>query len=795
MLNTVMPFFRLRPTRGWLLLMTALAGGLAFVPLFNLLAYEFCLALSLSGSFAAAHLGAVQVDHARRRNEGPSCPVHQPPRALFSFLLHHGGLSLLLLLPPLMVISLNALRVKNCDYFEGLAFFILMPVMSVVLSSVLGSLWGLVFQRSLWARCAAILTVMISLGWGLYRFYAAPPIFGYDPFVGYFPGALYDQNVAIQPAFYFARLYHFCFLLALGLGAAHFFDPATLRLRLGAWHPRWGVTLFTIISFVAAIALFLLRAPLGFVIDEAYIAAQLGARRMTPHFIIHYPSELRFDDIELVVQDHEFRYAQLAALFGEAPSSPIRTFIFRDEAEKQKLMGASGTFIAKPWLNEVYLQRLGFPHPVLKHELAHVFAADHGDAVLKISLRWEGLPFPHPVVNMGLIEGLAVAADWAPSWEMTGHQLAAALVRLGLAPSATSLFGYGFFSSAASRGYIFSGSFCRFLLERYGMKRLLAVYRSGGKGFEQVYGQPLPGLLREWLEALKKVPLPPAQLQLARERFRQPSIFRRVCSHEIANRLQEAENLAARGFWDKASSLYAMVCRYDESEPLHAIHWMHSEMARGQYPQALHIARRLLKHPAALSNPLERQLWQDIGDIYWLSGQLKKVSDAYQRAGVAAADASQRRALYLRRWSLAQPAPQRENILRYLVGQPGVPRDRGLDVYLAYALAQQEPESGLGLFLVGKQLAAANHCREAAPLFTRAIHLGFPHEDFVVETYRQLGICQYKNGNHKEAQQILLQLLWRKRGSVALSEGDTLEIQEWLERISWRRDTPSIKQP
>ena len=43
--------------------------------------------------------------------------------------------------------------------------------------------------------------IIASLGWGVWRFYAAPPIFGFDPFLGYFAGTLYERLAASNPAF------------------------------------------------------------------------------------------------------------------------------------------------------------------------------------------------------------------------------------------------------------------------------------------------------------------------------------------------------------------------------------------------------------------------------------------------------------------------------------------------------------------------------------------------------------------------------------------------------------------
>ena len=95
----------------------------------------------------------------------------------------------------------------------------------------------------------------------------------------------------------------------------------------------------------------------------------------------------------------------------------------------------------------------------LRHELAHVFAAELGDRTFGISLR--GI-----IPNIGLIEGIAVAADWhgAP---LTPHQAVAALIAAGATPNVAALLSPRFFGVNAEQAYNVAGSFCRFLIDTY----------------------------------------------------------------------------------------------------------------------------------------------------------------------------------------------------------------------------------------------------------------------------------------------------------------------------------------
>ena len=792
MLTTLKAQLLLKRTILWMLALAGLSAGLCFVPLFNLLSYEFCLALAVAGSVAAAHLGSVFVACARARDDGLVLALGDPPRALGTLLARGLVTNLLLLAAPLVIICLNALRVKNCDLLEGLAFFVIMPALSVVLATATGTLWGLLVARPALATLASLLTLLASAAWGFWRFYDSPAIFAYDPYVGYFPGTLYDEAVAIRAPFLFYRLYNLAWLAGASLCAALLLDTMDLRLRLeglaGRVRARRRVAGAALLCLVAGGALFAYGGPLGFVVDGAQVRKELGGVRHTRHFTIYHAEEMKADEVDLLAQDHEFRHAQLQRLFGSAPPR-ITSYIFRDHEEKRRLMGAGRTFIAKPWRGEVYMQHYDFPHPVLKHELAHVFAGLHGDRVFGISLRWRWSPVPHPLFNVGLIEGIAVATDWRPFGELTGHQAAAVLVRSGLAPPARSLFGAGFMTHAARRSYTMAGSFCRHLARVHGMGKLEQVFRSGGD-FEGVYDRSLRELLRGWSRWLERVKVPAGQVQLARERFLRPSILRRVCGHEVANRISSAEQLAGRDEHEEAAGIMEQVCRFDPSDPAHPMRRLGYLAAAGKLKTALALAPRILSHPS-LSKPKERQVMTLTGDLHWLDDNIGAARTWYGRAASGSAGAFGRRVLYLKRWALARDGDVRRLVMQYLVTTPGSPREGARDVYLAYELQRalgkmegkmEKQRSGLGLYLVGKQLAARGHCADAVVPLARSLDLGLPGLDFTAEALRTLARCQYIKADHAGAGATLEKLL----NLGGLPAGALLHARAWQERNRWR---------
>ena len=107
----------------------------------------------------------------------------------------------------------------------------------------------------------------------------------------------------------------------------------------------------------------------------------LGGRTETEHAEIVYPREKPAEEVERLRRDVEFRLAQLAQFFGAPPAS-VRVYVFRSPEEKQRWVGAGGTQFAKPWLGSVFVNDAPFPHPALKHELAHAGSRARSEAAV-----------------------------------------------------------------------------------------------------------------------------------------------------------------------------------------------------------------------------------------------------------------------------------------------------------------------------------------------------------------------------------------------------------------------------
>ena len=140
--------------------------------------------------------------------------------------------------------------------------------------------------------------------------------------------------------------------------------------------------------------------------------------------------------------------------------------ILNSEEQKAAAMGAKDTNVAKPWRAEVYLVLRPPPHPVLRHELAHVVIGAKAPGPFAMAGRFDGW-----VPNPGMVEGIAVAVEETRG-DLTVHQWAAAMSKAELLPRLGHLFGFGFFTKHAGTAYTAAGSFTAWVREIFGPKAL-----------------------------------------------------------------------------------------------------------------------------------------------------------------------------------------------------------------------------------------------------------------------------------------------------------------------------------
>lgn len=761
--------------RGWALAVLALSVATGAVPLVGVLGYELALWATLVASFAGLDLGGAAARHALATR-----PATEPTSARWvAQVVATAALATCL---PLVswagLAAVRGLRLPTCDWGFGLRSFAALPLAGGALAAGMGVALGLVVgRRPVWGTLAPMTLALALLAGAGLRAYAAPPVFSYSPLVGYFPGNLYDELIELGAPLAWARLEALAWVLAALALAAKGLRGA--RWSVGALWPRRLEELKGLAVAGTAISLGCMLAlrsgALGYRPDAEDLERALGGRHETAHFIIFYsPTAEITRDLELIAQEHELRLAQVVRTLGVAPRGKLRSYYFANDDQKARWMGARHVEMAKPWRRELYLSHAPFPHPSLRHEIAHAVAGEFGDRWFHVAAR-ELLGAP-VLVNPGLIEGLAVAADWpGTSTGLTPHQAARAMLEQGVRPSLGALFSLRFLAVSSARGYVTAGSFVRHLLDTRGAAKLRQLYASGGD-WAAVYGTPLAALEREWLTMLEETPLPADAIEAARERFRQVGVFDRPCPHAVAARRARARRALVAGELGAAARLLRRVCSDSPDEPRFRLE-LAEVLARGEPAQQAEAEATWSRLAAAerLTSSLRSEALEALAVTAGRRGDWDRALGEVERALALSIDDDRRRQLEAMRFSLRHHGPARTALLGYFFGSS---TDRASAREWTERAAQAEPTLGVALYLRGLRRADIGDWDGMTDDLERAMLAGLPSLRFVRNAARRLAVSAFRA---RDSRRLLAAIAVLERPEVP--QVDHLLADDWRDRL------------
>lgn len=739
---------------------------LCLSPLLGTPGIESALVLGIVLPPFCGAIGARVVD--RLRKEGGA------PQAAELFADAVAG-ALAVLAVPTLLLGLNTLRVPVCGPTEGLTFLLLGPAIGVVMAATIGVAVALVVPRTRVATTISVLVPFVAIAFALHRFHATPAIFAYGHFFGYFPGTLYDPDITITLAYATFRAIGFAWILGLWAAVAAVWSPHTMKPSLAVLWLRWRMALGALVCIAAAIMGAAFGSRLGHRSSAESIAETLGGQLESERCQIVFPREMPRDDARRLGQDCDVRVKQAERVLGVTQQAPVTAFFFRNAAEKRALMGASNTYIAKPWRHEVYLQVGDWPHPVLFHELVHIVVGNVGRGPFRISGGLGGL-LPSPAI----IEGVAVAAAWEPRGGLTPHQWARAMLDAELAPPLASVEGLSFLLQPASRAYTASGSFVRWILETEGSAAIRRLYLTGN--FDAALGRPLAEAEREWHRFLREeVELPEEARALARLRFERPGIFGQICPHRIAN-LQDAlaADLSAGDDRSALRTCASILALDDGQAGTRAL--LVGALARlGETGRAEHELAALIGPPSA-APPLVFAARQALADAHWMRGEREEAERIYRALMTEPASGEQLRQIEVRLLGVEMGGAG-ERALRGLL----VPR-REIQSDAATAMAhiaelEQVRDDGLAAYLAARQFLFRQRYDLVLPRIVEARRLGLPSARLEGEARRVEALARYGHQDHDGTARIWREVL----RDAASSAADALEARDWLTRIRLSR--------
>ncbi len=741
----------------------ALSTGL---PLFGVPGYELSSEMALAVGLLGLASGALSGRLERARLIAQAPPERpSPTRAVLLAYTAACLVPLAALLPPLAASVARALAGARCSPWTGMGFYLLLPVPSALVASALGLACGLSTSRARAAAALCAAAALLSLATSLWPLFAGPQVFALSHLFGYFPGPLYDEALAVDGRLWLYRGLTLAWAALLVAFACASLDPASGKLRRPRPGPLGTAGLLALAAAVGAGGLF--DSALGLRTTEADLDRALGGRRETAHFVLHFPRAKPRLDQERLERDLELRYRQVTGFLGAAPAGKVDAFFYRSPEEKRRLVGASDTNFAKPWRRQLHVLDAPFPHPVIRHELAHVVAGAFGSPVLRISAR-AGV-----VMNAGIVEGLAVAADDRAD-ELTLHEWAAAMRRLKLAPDIRDIVGpAGFYRQPAARSYTLAGSFLRFLAAERGAAALRALYPSGD--FQRAFGAPLSALAGEWEAFLDALPLGPQGLSAAQVHFERGSLFERPCAREVAQLRADAEELK-RSDPDRALDLFRRCAAIDPHDLAFARGQADVLRAQGDAAGARALWESVLAWPS-LSGADRALALSELGDAAWAMGDAAAAAERFNQVLALHRDRASDRAAAVKRLSASDPVAG--PILRRFFE-----RAAELPDFLALKdLAAQQRENSVARYLLGRALFQREAPAAALPLLDEAERLGLPSAELVRENRRLRVQARYLAGDWSGAEDAARAL------AAAGDSTDRAFAQDWLERCAFERET------
>lgn len=766
--RSVVPFLRSRAQRSAAAVVFVLTSVVGFVPLFGGPGYEQSVASGLIVPSAAAIATSLDVSA-----DAAASPLGGVARGLLS--------GAVLAAIALFTALLHTLRVGSCDAAGGVLFFSL----TAGAGALLGGVWGaLVSEVSRFRRRRRLASVVLSLSGPLAgivvsvgRFYATPMIFAYDPFFGYFSGALYDTVIDVRSELLVYRAGTAATIAGVALIAAAL--ERTPRGALAfAWARGGGRAVACVVlgsaALVASLLLVLYGPEVGTWQTAATIARALGGRVAGRGCDVVYPDSVTADEAALLLRDCEENLALDEKRLGARMSGRLTEYVFADERQKRRLMGAAQTSIAKPWRREVYVQLEPYPHPLLGHEIAHVVAGSFAPGPMHVG----GGLWPNP----GLIEGIAVATS-PDDDELTDAQWARAMLDLGILPLPRDIFSLGFLGRNAPMSYTVAGAFVSWVSGRWGRAVVREWY--GGGSIERLTGQGWSGLedlFRSWLRTLR---MPSQAMAYARARFARPSVWQRKCPHVVDALVGEADACRDERRFARALELYGSALSVDADD------W------RARFERAT-VQMFGPEAPAGRSE-LARIAADDHAPKTWRDRALAAIADddlAHDRiadavsgyAAVAAQTLDENVARTLEVKMLAAPEPMaRRAVVDLLLGRPtGPPRPLDHAWTAAASLAEwaEATRAPLAEYLLGKNLSLHGDWTRAAGWLDRALEGEAPTVRIGRELLRTRAVCACAVGDRAA--------IARVRGRLDAPESPFADgpdgRRDWLSRLLARCD-------
>ncbi len=440
---------------------------------------------------------------------------------------------------PFLISIIASFFIQNCSLLDGIYFYFVLTLPSLIIGVALGFIS--VFISTKFTKTIFVIIFFLILMIPFAEFYYNPQVYFYNPIFGYYPGTIYDETIRIDWKLIIYRILNLFYFGSISSFLIFNFLKGKRNSRL-----KKSMILFS--CLMMAIIFYFLSSSFGFLSTSGSIKQELGGRLKTRHFEICYDKSISKPRIELIGLLTEYFYENVETALQVRNNETITVFIFKDQGQKKKLMGSANADVAKPWLKQIYIEA-GNYNSTLKHEIVHVLAGGFGKTPFKIASN----------LNPALTEGVASAIDYC-SGNYTNHYLAFLALENGYSIPLTKLFsGLSFFGQVSTLSYIYAGSFCKYLIDEFGIEKFKEFY--SGTDFEISFGRSLTNVEKTYFEFLKRYSYE-NNPDAAKLFFARPPIFKKVCARFLSEQIDDGWMLFNKKNFSASKNQFQKLLKY-----------------------------------------------------------------------------------------------------------------------------------------------------------------------------------------------------------------------------------------
>jgi len=503
---------------------------------------------------------------------------------------------------PFAISVVHSIIFGFCSFTDGLMFYLVISFPSLIIGSAIGTATYFLIRK--FRVIAFIVFYLLIFFIPILEIYFNPQIYLYNPLFAYFPGTIYDEGLSVDLKLTVYRIFNLLFFLSMLVYFLKWGNKKSLIIK--------PLSFSFLAIGVAAIFYFLISPVFGFTTTESRLKDELSFYVESKHFIIQADRRIDKEVLQQIVLNQEYYYSQLSNFFAEELKNKIVSYIFFDREQKKNLFGSDAADVAKPWLNSIYVSVDSW-ESTLKHEIAHCFTAGFGTGIFKLAAGF----------NPALIEGVAEAADEFYD-ENSIHYLASIAYKNDYRVDLTSLFrSFSFFSSVSSLSYIYSGSFTKYLIDKYGMEKVKQFYRTND--FNASFAADLNGVVKAYELFLYTL-----DHQVTKEKanyyFGRKSLISKVCPRFVSSNLINAFEYYSLKKYEKAGDIFKeIISKTENYSAIIGLSKIYEE--KDSLVEAINLLQASLEIFSGTSS--EYDLKFRLAELYVKNSELEKAKELY----------------------------------------------------------------------------------------------------------------------------------------------------------------------